>query len=280
VNTTTTTRGRHVGSRIGRRLAIGLTLFGTAAAGACERASTMPSSGDRVVYGPEVALGAGTARTYLQMVDGVPVELGIALSENALSDLPGHHSPGGVRMPDGHHMFEYVLAMPEGNPTPFRHVLIDWNPGGHEPPGVYDLPHFDFHFYTMTVAERRAIDPADPAFAVKAQRFPAAGQMPAGYTAIPGAVPFMGAHWVDPTSPELHGETFTQTFIYGSWDGRLIFAEPMITRDFLASKPDFERTLPVPEQYAQPGYYPASYSIRWDEASREHWVALGGFTLR
>ncbi|MGH7507185.1 MAG: DUF5602 domain-containing protein, partial [Longimicrobiales bacterium] len=175
---------------------------------------------------------------------------------------------------------EYVLAMPERNPTPFRHVLIDWNPGGHEPPGIYDLPHFDFHFYTITDAERRDIDPADPAFADKAARFPAADHTPPGYTAIPGAVPFMGAHWVDPTSPELNGETFTQTFIYGSWDGALIFAEPMITKDFLESRPDFERPIPVPERRAEPGYYPANYSIRWDAPSREYRVALGSFIAR
>jgi hypothetical protein len=233
-----------------------------------------------MLYGPAVALGAGSARVYLEMADGAPTELGIALSEAALSELPGHHSAGGVKLADGHHMFEYVLDMPAGNATPFRHVLIDWNPGGHEPPGIYDLPHFDFHFYTMTVAERQAIDPSDPAFADKAARFPAAAQLPAGYTAIPGAIPFMGAHWVNPASPELHGEKFTQTFIYGTWDGALIFAEPMITREFLASKPQFESALSVPEQFARTGYYPSSYSIRWDEASREYRIALGGFAMR
>lgn len=277
---TTARRGRRSRGRIGRTLGIGFTVIGTAVLGACERPSTAPSGEMRVAYGPETALGGGTARTYLQTANGAPVELGIAFSEGALNQLPGHDTPGGVHLPDGHHMFEYVLALPEENPTPFRHVLLDWNPGGHEPPGVYDLPHFDMHFYLLTVAERRAIDPADAAFGAKATHFPAAGQMPAGYTAIPGAVPFMGAHWVDPTSPELHGEAFTQTFIYGSWDGEMIFAEPMITREFLASKPQFEEALKVPEQFAEPGYYPAKYSIRWDEAAREYRVALGGFTLR
>jgi hypothetical protein len=261
-------------------LGVGIALLGVAAAGGCREASIAPSQETGAVYGPAVALGGGNARVYVQLADGVPVEVGVALSERALSDLPDHHSPGGFRPDDKHHMFEYVLAMPERNPTPFRHVLIDWNPGGHEPPGIYDLPHFDFHFYTITDAERRAIDPADAEFAAKAARFPAAAYTPAGYTAIPGAIPFMGAHWVDPTSPELNGQTFTQTFIYGSWDGALIFAEPMITKAFLESRPDFERAIPVPAQYAEAGYYPARYSIRWDAESREYRVALGSFTLR
>jgi hypothetical protein len=261
-------------------LGVGIALLGVAAAGACTESSIDPSHASGTEYGPAVSLGDGSARVYVQRADGAPVELGIALSEDALSNLPGHETPGGIHLPDGHHMFEYVLAMPENNPTPFRHVLIDWNPGGHEPPGIYDLPHFDFHFYTITDAARRQIDPADPEFAAKAARLPSADHTPTGYTAIPGAIPFMGAHWIDPTSPELNGETFTQTFIYGSWDGALIFAEPMITRDFLASRPQFSRTIPVPAARAEPGYYPASYSIRWDESSREYRIALGSFALR
>lgn len=278
---TTTTRKRQGRSGIGRGLAIGFALVGAVTTGACERESTSPSGANDRVYGPEVALAQGTVRTYVQLEGGRPVELGIALSESALEGLPGPHSPGGVTLPDGHHMYEYVLAMPERNPTPFRHVLIDWNPAGHVPPGIYDIPHFDFHFYTITDAERRTIDPTDPAFADKAARFPEAAQLPPDYVAIPdAAVPFMGAHWVNPASPELHGETFTQTFLYGTWDGKLIFAEPMITRDFLLSKPQFETPLSVPQEFAVSGYYPDTYSIRWDAASREYRIALGGFALR
>ena len=39
--------------------------------------------------------------------------------------------------------------------------------------------------------------------------------------------------------PELQpppaGKTFTETFIYGSWDGKFIFLEPMITKAYLES---------------------------------------------
>ena len=52
------------------------------------------------------------------------------------------------------------LDLPAKNPTQYKFVQFDWNPAGHEPAGVYDLPHFDFHFYT--VSRRSAeLDPAE-----------------------------------------------------------------------------------------------------------------------
>jgi hypothetical protein len=47
----------------------------------------------------------------------------------------------------------------------------------------------------------------------------------------------MGSHFVDITSPEFNGGIFTQTFIFGSYESNVIFYEPMITLDYLLSKP-------------------------------------------
>lgn len=230
----------------------------------------------RSLYGPAAALGDGTVRTYIEMEGDVPVEVGVALSRSALEGLPGPHDPGGVEIEPHHFSFEHVLELPADNPTAFRHVTVNWNPGGHEPPGIYDRAHFDFHFNMISDAERRAITRDDPDFDAKGARHPAEQYMPAGYVAIPGAVPMMGAHWIDPRSPELNGEPFSQTFIFGSWDGRLIFAEPMITKAYLESGPDFEAALPVPQKVEEPGYYPTRYGIRWDEAAQEYRIGLEG----
>jgi len=43
----------------------------------------------------------------------------------------------------------------------------------------------------------------------------------------------MGLHWLDIASPELNGAEFRYTLFYGSWDGRIIFDEPMITKALL-----------------------------------------------
>ena len=267
--TTTNQRGR----------TIVLALLTATAIGACRAASGADASATRTEYGDAVKIGNGTARTYITTTKGVP-EVGVALSEGALQGLPGKHSPGGV-MAEGHTTFESVLDLPSRNPTPFRHVLMNWNPGGHEPPGIYDKPHFDFHFYRITTKERLAIDPADPDYQSKAELKPDAAWIPARYI-MPAPLAFarMGVHWVDTTSAELKGEPFTRTFIYGSWNGEIIFAEPMVTKEYLETRPQFGAALPAPPRGRSDGFYPEGYSVRWDAAKKEYRIALTGLRRR
>jgi hypothetical protein len=266
-------------------LALALAMTGCGAAEHGDRdtgaAAEVAAAGPALAYGEAVPLGNGSMRTYVVMEAGAPVELGVALTESAMSGLPDHHSPGGIMMPDGLHMFPYVLELPANHGTPFRHVAFDWNPGGHEPPGVYDKPHFDVHFYMIEVAERMAIDPVDPQFGAKAANLPPAEYLPAGYiTPVPDAVPMMGLHWLSASAGELQGRPFDKTFIYGSWDGKLIFLEPMITKAFLEARPDFVEEIVTPQSFAVPGRYPSAYRIQWNEAAREYRIALTGFQPR
>jgi hypothetical protein len=229
-------------------------------------------------YGPPQKIGDGMARTYVVLsakAGQAPVELGIALDERALDGLPtdaGEHS--------------LVLRLPEKSPAPYRFAELDWNPQGHPPAGVYTVPHFDFHFYMTTQAERDAITPADPLFAQKANNLPTGGYVPPFY-AVPGvpaeqAVPFMGVHWFDVRSPELQAmlgnpaayQPFTKTFIYGSWDGRFTFVEPMVARAYLLTHPDVVIPISVPQRYAQPGFYPTAYRVTYDAQTRQYLVAL------
>ena len=224
-------------------------------------------------------VGNGTVRAYVTYADGEAVEVGVAMSEDVMQGLPeksGDHAEGHLDM------HEFVLDMPSGNPTPFRHVGFNWNPGGHEPPGIYDAPHFDFHFYMIPVADRLAIIPTDSAaFNAKARNYPAAEFVPAGYIApAPLGIPQMGVHWIDPTSPEFNGQAFTRTFIYGSWNGKLIFAEPMITKATIESRQTITAPIGVPQQYDRPGRYPSSYTIRWNEVAKQYEVALTGLVSR
>ncbi|HUE95045.1 MAG TPA: DUF5602 domain-containing protein [Longimicrobiaceae bacterium] len=242
------------------------------------------AAGPNVLHGPEVALGNGTARTYVVLEGSTPIEVGVTMSEEVLAGLPPDGAPGGMMMPDGHSTFENVLDMPANNPTPFRHVTLDWNPAGHEPPGVYDRPHFDIHFFTISNDDRLTINPGHPEFGARAARMPPAEQIPAGYIDPQiGPVPLMGVHWVDPTSPELAPEnpaTFTRTLIYGSWDGKMIFIEPMVSVEFLMTRPDERLPLPVATRYDPAGYYPESYVIQWNEAAREYRIALADLRMR
>ncbi|HEU4630559.1 MAG TPA: DUF5602 domain-containing protein [Gemmatimonadaceae bacterium] len=245
------------------------------ALGACGEA-TATEADATTTYGAPLRVGNGTARTYVVARGDAPVEVGVALSEDAFAGLPADHAPGGMQMPDGHSTWDFMLPMPEGNPTPYRFVGLGWNPVGHVPPGVYDQPHFDFHFYTMSEADHATILPTDPQFDAKAAHRPAPQFTPPGYVQLPGAVPLMGAHWVDTTSAELHGQLFTRTFLYGSWDGRLTFAEPMVTKAFMETKPDVRIGIPVPARYDAPGYYAREYRVYWAAPQREYRVALTG----
>ncbi len=166
------------------------------------------------------------------------------------------------------------------NVAPFDHIQLDWNPKGHEPANVYDKPHFDIHFYTITREQQAKITATgkDAAIAVKK---PDAKFVPAGYILPPiPALPRMGAHWIDPKSPEFNKEPFTNTFLYGTYNGKMAFWEPMITKAYLETKPDVRLPVAQPGTYEVPGYYPTHYSVRYDAQRKEYTIALEGLTYR
>jgi hypothetical protein len=259
-------------------------------------------------YGAAQKVGNGTVRTYIVTDrDGrTPIEVGVAMSEAAMEGLPA--AMAAVKPATGEpvdhaamqmQMNMYLLELPANNPTPYKFVQFDWNPAGHEPAGVYDLPHFDFHFYTVTRAVRDAIVPSNPDYGTKAASFPAPeyrapfyvdAATPAGAPPAAVTVPQMGLHWLDVRSPELQGMTghpenfkaFTKTFIYGSWDGQFIFDEPMITRAYILAKHDAtdptvrDEIIPVSTASKRllTGFAPAAYRIAWDAPSKEYRIAL------
>ena len=232
-------------------------------------------------YGTPVQFGNGRARSYVVLNKGVPLEVGLALDERALDGLrpPMHHEPseGGDH---AHEDFDaYTIPMPAQNPTPYKFIELDWNPAGHPPEGVYNLAHFDFHFYKISVEQRDAIGPSDPLFQVKSENAPQPAFIPPFYIApAMVAIPRMGVHWLDVRSPELqpppNNKKFTTTFLTGTYDGAVIFQEPMITREFILSKPNVEIPLPVAAKVSPAGYYPSAYSITYDAQAKEHRIGL------
>lgn len=234
--------------------------------------------GVQTAHGPVQALGAGTASAFVTTAAGAPVAFGVRVTESALASLPTHGLP-----PSG---LETVLSFPsEALVAPYDHVSFDWMPHGHVPDGVYTLPHFDVHFYMMTEAERDAIDPARVTFATEAAVTPDASILPAGYVPTPDALPRMGVHWVDPTSPEFTPAGFSRTFIYGFWNGKMNFVEPMLTKAFIESVktlPGQSASFPIPQPaaYGKAGYYPTVYGVRYDAEARAYDIVLEGLVLQ
>lgn len=236
--------------------------------------ASAPASG-QTVLGDVVPFGDGTARSWVTLDEReAPTAVGVTLTEAALQGLPAEVTPGLIWM------VEYVLDLPDVPTLPFDHIGVNWNPRGHSPDGIYNVPHFDFHFYTVSPEDRRRITARGDDLE-RCRKAPAAGHVPEGFVFAPDSEePGMGGHWVDPLSHEFHGEAFTSTFIYGTHDGAVIFWEPMITKAYLETKPDAAVPLKVPQAYAHEGYYPTSYGIRYDPTRKEYTVALEGMTLR
>jgi hypothetical protein len=250
------------------------------AAVACSDSNSPDSNAGRH-FGASEAIGQGTARAFVETdAAGTPTALGISMTETALSGLPSTANP-----PDPAAAMLTLTLPPEAEATGFDHAEIQWNPQGHPPEQIYGLPHFDFHFYLVSTADEQAILPTDPQYAAKAANFPSADFVPAGYAPPPGspaanAVPQMGLHWTDTNSPEFNGQQFTKTFIYGSWNGRFIFVEPMVTKAYLETHPNDTKPVPQPTRWAIRASYPATYTVKYDASTKEYQIVLGDLTMR
>ncbi|GAA4925231.1 DUF5602 domain-containing protein [Mucilaginibacter defluvii] len=246
-----------------KTLTMGSALLLLAACSKDDNSNQTPATS--ISYGSFVKVGNGQARSYIvKNADGSPAEIGFNFTEDALSGLPEHNTA-------------YVLPMPADNKSIINHISFDYTVHGHGPEGVYNVPHFDVHYYMISESEKDAIGTSetDP----KIDILPAAQFIPKNY--IPGAnEPKMGKHWADTTAAEFHGKKFEKTFIYGSYNGKFIFLEPMIALDYLKTKPNV--TLPIAQgaKIQQIALVPQQYAIEWQKDRREYTISLNDLKLR
>ena len=269
--------------------------------------SATPSyPGPCAVYGERSRLGEGVIRTYAQLHRGKPLAVGVTFPRSTFEDLPtaphdGHHcyDANGDGAIDDHHEcvggHERVMFLPERLrdevDTPFQWVLMNWNPVGHHPPETYGVPHFDFHFYIQDLEERNAIGAGPCGLLVDCDDYARGAiavpdaHLPRDYMDVGAVEAGMGNHLIDTTSPEFSGQPFTHTFIYGAFDGRISFYEPMITLEW------FKRlfggdvasrcfALKLPTAWKPAGWYPTEYCIRYRANRADYTVSLEGFVLR
>ncbi len=242
----------------------------------CQSTGTIASQAEgQTLFGEPQALGNGTVRSWVRVDQaGKPSAIGLSFSEAALTGLP-------TDLPDGQMGVEYVLTFPKSAPVaPFDHIGLNWNPKGHAPDHVYGAGHFDFHFYTISEKTRYGIT-AQGEDLERCRKQPAAEYLPASYFYAPNSEhERMGSHWIDKEAHEFHGQQFTATLLYGSYNGQVIFIEPMITKTFLETKPCLTQAVKQPAKYQQPGYYPTTYSAKYDPSRKEYTVALEGLIQR
>lgn len=264
----------------------------------------------RTYFGPAATIGRGTLQTYVTFASGgAPTALGVTLTSGALKGLPARknthsrcydldgsadYSPQEC-LGDEERILELPAEAAAMAELPFRWLTVNWNAEGHHPPPprpgeqpaapVYAKPHFDFHFYAWERERIEAIAPGRCSELVDCSDFERATKpipakyMPAGHVDLGIVVPRMGNHLLDSHSPELapSPQPFTRTFIYGAFDGELIFWEPMITLDFLRRTTNGCFEIAQPRTFKRSGYYPTQYCVRYDKSSDRHSVSLEGF---
>jgi hypothetical protein len=250
-------------------------------------------------------IGNGLARVYVALdANGAPLALGVSLDKAALEGLPKEPNTtsrcfdknGNGKMDEHECIGDYnvTLAVPEGEAAkavaPFKWVSLNWNPHGHIPPAPppWAVPHFDFHFYIQERDAVRAIRAGTCGELIDCEDFKKATKaVPAKYVHrdhinVDAAVPDMGNHLINSKSPELapKGPPFTHTFIFGAYDGRITFLEPMITHAYLASNPTMCAPIKQPEAWEVAGIYPTKYCIRHLDRVGRYTVSLEGFAER
>lgn len=249
-----------------KRNFFGLLLLATATLFAFFSCKNDGDSNAKTYFGEQTPFGLGISRVYFNTDDlGIPEEIGVILSKSAYDAI----------LAQGDFSASLNLPVEASTQTTFKHVYFNWNQHGHEPMPIYTLPHFDIHFYTTSEAERMAIAPSDT---LKGANLPSGDLFPPTY--IPtGLVPQMGVHWLDVFSGELNGDTFDETFLYGSFDGKLTFYEPMITKAFIDSQNGtFEKAILQPAKFPEAGkYYPTRFGFKLDAAAGEYRFYLSGF---
>lgn len=251
----------HLSHRGKTGVAAAALVLAAALAVACGSDSTAPAAVTEI-DGPSVTVAGGSAHTYVMRSDTGVTSVGVALNDAVLAALPDTNATWELPLPAS------------ASVAPWDHAELDWNAHGHPPLNIYGVPHFDFHFYTITPSAQMAIVGGPDATPVAAQF------IPTDYQSQVVAVPMMGVHWADTLSAEYHGHTFDKTLIYGFYNGSMVFVEPMITLAYLQTHPNASAPVKQAAAVQLAGRYPTSYSVRYDAAHQLTRVAIDSLRTR
>lgn len=217
-----------------------------------------------LVWGDDLDYLAGGLRTYATMdPDGELSSLGVYMDADALAVFD--QDP-----------LDTHLHFPEVTTHQFTFLGFHYARQGHPPEGIYNVPHFDFHFYMLPeeTVQEIVTQPAtysipDAQIPTNYQRVPTVDTDDDGEPDTPIVEREMGEHLVDLGSPEFQeGGTFAHTMIYGAYDedgdgtGHISFLEPMITLDFLRNlDSEVVVDMKTPDVYHVADEYPTRYVI-------------------
>ena len=252
-------------SRISPRLALapGLAVL-LAGLVACESETRLAEGECRDAYGSDVC-------TWAQFQGDELLEFGATIP---LASIEGAPSEGEFVWPPPH---VAKIRLPEEVKATagFDHLMINWEVHGH-PPALFLTPHFDFHFFTISLAEAEAIDCSDltkPAelatgYALPDMEIPGVGEL------IGLCVPTMGMHSMLEAEME-QADPFDASMIVGYYRGELVFIEPMISRMALLQEEGFSVDIPAIANVPAQVSLPASFQADYDEANSQYRFVFG-----
>jgi hypothetical protein len=309
---------RNSNGRIGRRtyLKAGAALAGGALLSGAAGATRNDDSTEYHV-GDATSVGDGTVEAYATTdSSGAVSSLGVHIDGKAFAAVdeggPVHEEPVAAHL-------HFPTETEEGDaidPCPFTFNGFHYNPQGHAPPGIYTVPHFDFHFYTMAEEDVDGIsggplaDAPVPIVGIADYEVPET-QRPPGYMFEEHrfVVEGMGEHLLDRTAPEFQGDDFSHTYVYGVYDsaidpeepdgsqvvelqgeelelpvyqgdgeGNNHLVEPMVTTDFIRDELDGQRRVGVatPARFPEAAEYPTTYAMEPDGDGGVY-VSVGDF---
>lgn len=217
---------------------------------------------DYLVGGRQTVNGY-TAQTYAVRTSGTITEVGVSVPFQLIQNPPDSgDGPAGS-------FLDIPFPSAAQSTTYFNHFEMHWESQGHPPP-VFEVPHFDLHFFTIPQSDVLNISGNDT-------QVPDANRIPSPYV-YPGVdqtVPQMGVHAANPD--DLNND-FTKVMILGYWHNQMIFLEPMVTRAQLLTKDNFTMNVPQPEVLGQSTLYPSRFRAIYDAQANAYNFVWDNFT--
>lgn len=221
--------------------------------------------------GDTQSLGNGTIRSYVTIdANGRPASVGVVLTAAALNGLSDTINTSNV------------LNLPvEAQTTVLNHIEVTYQPTGHAPPGIYDVPQFDVSFFRVSQQERQAFQTVGQTNFDMAYKVPDAEHVPPTYFLEPGsAVPTFGAQEVFFQAPELVGKGFTLSTNYLYYNATMVGIQPLVGTSFLKQHVNRVDDIETPLKFPIGGFWPSKTAVRYDAGTQEYTIALEGFVSR
>jgi hypothetical protein len=231
---------------------------------------------DKIIAGESVSIGGGTVATWARVNGGgkvIWVGLSIPLSLVENPPPPGSGPAGAIAV------LNYPAVVRQT--TYFNHAEIQFNEHGHPAnpryadPHRYEAPHFDFHFYSIPVAQVLTIPFVPPSPLLPSVP---ADRLPLGYAQPEFSVPQMGRH-AGPLSEFTATDPWLLTMIAGFLPDAsyMHFLEPMVTREFLLLRENFTLPVPLPAILGRATRYPTECVAQYDKDADAYHIVFKGF---